>query len=184
MNSTIQTIKNRRSVRKYLPTQIKEEELKEILSCAVHAPTGHNDQPWHFTVVQDKELIGYMGAKTKEMMSKSNVAWIAERGKSQTFNVFHDAPTVIVVSGNTKAYSPLTDYSAAIQNMLLAAESLDLGSCWVGLASHFFSEEEEVKKLNLPAGYKPYYAVCLGYKDSSAKIVIKERKMDVVNYIK
>jgi nitroreductase len=184
MNPTIETIKNRRSVRSYLPQQIKEEELKEILDTAVYAPTGRNHQPWHFTVIQNKEMISKMGAKTKELMSQSKEGWISERGKDLKFNLFYNAPTIIIVSGRKDAYSPLTDCSAAIQNILLAAESLNIGSCWVGLVSHFFSVEEEVAKLEIPDGYEPHYAVCLGYKNPEAKIIMKERKKEVFNYIK
>ena len=184
MNPTIETIKNRRSVRSYLPEQIKEEELKQILDAAIYAPTGRNHQPWHFTTIQNQELIKEMGAKTKEIMSQSKEDWISERGKDPGFNIFYNAPTVIIVSGRKDAYSPLTDCSAAIQNILLTAESLNIGSCWVGLVSHFFSVKEEVAKLNIPENYEPYYAVCLGYKNPEAKIVMKERNEGVVNYIK
>lgn len=181
-NQTIKIIKSRRSIRKYLPEQIKDEELQTILDAAIHAPTGRFDQPWHFTVIQDKDLISFMGAKTKEVMSKSKEEWIKTRGDDKSFNIFYHAPTVIIVSGRKDAYSPLTDCSAAIQNMLLAAQSLNIGSCWIGLVSHFFTLEEEVKKLNIPKGYEPYYAVCLGYPDQEG--ILKERKKDVVNYIK
>ncbi|MBT6774502.1 nitroreductase family protein [Candidatus Woesearchaeota archaeon] len=184
MNQTINIIKNRRSVRSYLAEQIKDEELKQILDSAIYAPTGRNHQPWNFTVIQNQELIKQMGAKTKEVMSKSKEEWISERGKDPGFNTFYNAPTIIIVSGRKNAYSPLTDCSAAIQNILLTAESLNIGSCWVGLVSHFFSVEEEVAKLKIPEGYEPYYAVCLGYKNPDAKVIIKERNKEVVNYIK
>jgi nitroreductase len=184
MNPTIEIIKNRRSVRNYLPQQIKEVELKEILDTAVYAPTGRNHQPWHFTVIQNQELIKRMGAKTKELMSQSKEDWISEKGKDLSFNLFYNAPTVIIVSGRRDAYSPLTDCSAAIQNILLAAESLNIGSCWVGLVSHFFSVKEDVAKLDIPECYEPYYAVCLGYKNPDAEIITKERKKEVFNYIR
>ena len=56
MNQTIDTIKNRRSVRNYRSEQIKDEELEIILETAIYAPTGHNDQPWHFTIVQNQDI--------------------------------------------------------------------------------------------------------------------------------
>ncbi len=184
MNETLEVIKKRRSIHKFLSKQIDDNVLQNILEAAIYAPTGRNQQPWHFTVIQNQELVNFMGRKTKEIMSKSKEDWIAERGKDKNFNIFHGAPTVIIVSGKKDAYSPLTDCSAAIQNMLLAAESLNLGSCWVGLVSHFFSDKEEVAKLNIPENYQPYYAVCLGHKDPTEKMVIKERRKEVINYIK
>ncbi len=182
MNEVLETIKSRRSIRKYRSEQIKNEELDMILEAAIYAPTGHNDQPWHFTVIQNKELIDEMSVKSKDAMAESPVNWMASMGRAENLHLFYNAPTVIVVSGKKDAVSPLVDCCAAIQNMLIAAESLDIGSCWVGLVKFFFENPENVAKFNLPENYEPYYAVCLGYKDSSNNIA-PERKIEVVNYI-
>jgi len=184
MNTVIETIKNRRSIRRYLPEQIKEVELEAILEAGMYAATGHNDQPWHFTVIQNSELINYISSKTKESMAKSPIDWVAQMGSNERLNLFYKAPTVVIVSGKEGTYSPLTDCSAAIQNMAVAAESLNIGSVWIGLVSFFFQDAEEVKKLNIPEGYTPYYALCLGYKDRTKPVATPERKKDVVNYIK
>ena len=184
MNTVIETIKNRRSIRRYLAEQIKESELEAIIEAGIFAATGHNDQPWHFTVIQNSDLINYISEKTKENMAKSPVDWIAQMGGNERLNLFYKAPTIVVVSGKEGTYSPLTDCSAAIQNMAVAAESLNIGSVWVGLVSYFFEDREEVKKLNIPEGYIPYYALCLGYKDTTKPVAVPERKRDVVNYIK
>lgn len=183
MNQVFETIKSRRSTRKYLPKQIKKEELDIILEAGIYAPSGHNDQAWHFTVVQNKELIDLMSEESKKVMAKLPVDWIAKMGRSENLNIFYNAPTVIVVSGKKDATSPFADCCAAIQNMLLAAESIDIGSCWIGLARFFYENPENLKKLNIPEGYEPHYSVSFGYKDSSSNRAPKRNK-DVVNYIK
>jgi nitroreductase len=183
MNPTLETVKNRRSIRKYLPEQIKEEELELIIEAGIYAPSGHNDQPWHFTVIQNKELINLMSDESKKVMSNLPVEWIAKMGKSKLLNIFYHAPTVIVVSGKKDATSPFADCCAAIQNMLIAAESIDIGSCWIGLARFFYENPENLKKLKIPEGYEPHYSVSFGYKDSSSHKA-PERNRDVVNYIK
>ena len=183
MNEVLETIKSRRSIRKYRDEQIKNEEIAMILESAIYAPTGHNDQPWHFTVIQNKELIDEMSVKSKKMMAESPVEWMANMGKAEHLHLFYNAPTVVVVSGKKGAVSPFADCCAAIQNMLVTAESLDIGSCWIGLVKFFFENPENVAKFNLPEDYEPYYAVCLGYKGSSNNVA-PERKRDVVNYIK
>lgn len=183
MNTVIENIKKRRSIRKYLPEQIKETELNEIIEAGMYAPSAHNDQSWHFTVIQNKELIDFISAKTKELMANSEVEWIAKMGKNEKLHVFYDAPTVIIVSGRDGAYSPLIDCSAATQNMILAAESLNIGSCWNGLVRFFFGQKEEISKLNIPEGYTPFYAVSFGYKQVTPGRAL-ERKKDVVSYIK
>lgn len=189
MNSIIEAIKNRRSIRKYLPQQIKEDELNLILEAGIYAPSGHNDQPWHFTVVQNKELLDELNIKSKELMSKANTDWIVKMGENEKYHIFHNAPTVIIVSGEESgneelAYCPMSDCSAAIQNMLLAAHSIGVASCWVGLTSFVFEIKEEMQKLNIPQGYKPLFAVTLGYSAITKEIKPLPRRENVINYIK
>jgi len=98
MNEAMRVIKSRRSVRAFLPDQIKDEELKAILEAGVHAPSGQNTQPWFFTVLQNPGLIGKVNdwiieeakyvpnSKAREIASTPNAA------------IFRKAPTVIIVS--------------------------------------------------------------------------------------
>lgn len=205
-NTVLKTIKNRRSVRKYQNEQIKQEKLDIILEAGIYAPSGHNDQPWHFTVIQDKELIEHMNTETKNNMANAPIDWVENMGKNKELHIYHDAPTVIVFSGRKNALAPLIDCSAAAQNMLLAAKSLNIGSCWVGLAKFFFQNPENAEKLdlasffqttikdmyipenatkvNIPEEYEPYFAVTLGYPESTKEIPAPKRKSDVVDYIK
>ncbi|MDF2500373.1 MAG: nitroreductase [Anaerosporomusa subterranea] len=191
-------IKRRRSIRKYMPEQIKDAELAAILEAAAYAPSGHNSQPWHFTVVQNKELIDSISNNAKQVMITSPLEKAQRLGSSENYHLLHNAPTVIIVSGDTEAksplelphhafgsYTPLADCAAAIENMLLAAESIGLGSCWVGLVNYFFILGDEVAKLGIPAQYQPLFAVCLGYKDPAlVGAVAAKRKADCVNYIR
>lgn len=147
MNQVIETIKNRRSVREYQETQITDEELEKILESAIHAPTGHNDQPWHFTILQDKDLINQINDGAKEVMSQMDVKWISQMGQTENLHIFHKAPTVIIVSARKDAVTPIPDCSAAVQNMLLSAESMDIGSCWIGFAKFHFLKIENRKNL-------------------------------------
>lgn len=184
MNQIIQTILDRKSIRKYTSEQIKDEELNLILECALKAPTGHNDQPWHFTVIQSKEVIDELSRKTKELMSKSGVDWIEKMGNNEKFHLFHNAPTIIIASAKMDSYSPYADISAAIENMMISAWSMGIGSCWVGLTSYLFEIKEEVRKLNIPEDYTPMYTVTLGYPDPTKEFRTPERNKEVINYIK
>lgn len=185
MNDVIKVIKNRRSVRLYRKEQIKEEELQIILESGLWAPSGHNAQPWHITVVQNRELISHMSDIATQDMSQSPLEWVARMGRSGR-NLFYNAPTVLIVSGKKEdeaMMNSVVDCSAAIQNIILAAESLDIGSCWIGLIRFFFAHEEEVQKLDIPEGYKPLYAVCLGYK-ARLNGRAPKRKSGTVSYIR
>jgi nitroreductase len=184
MNEVLKTIKNRRSIRSYKQEQIRQEELDLILEAGIYAPSAHNDQPWHFTVIQNKEVILSISNKSKELMAKCDIDWMKRIGEDPKTNIIHNAPTLIIVSGDKNAVSPKVDCSAAIQNMLLAAESLTIGSTWLGLVKFFFTLEEEVKALGIPEGYEAYYGVALGYKATEKEIFPPKRKSDVVNYVK
>lgn len=170
MNDVLLNIQNRRSVRKYGSEQIKREELDQILEAAIAAPSACNEQPWFLTIIQNSDIIKEISSKTLEEMKKSPEQWIQDMGEKCKC-VFYNAPTVIVVSGKDEGYSPITDCSAAIQNMLLAAESLNIGSVWIGLTDHYFRAVENYReKLSIPNGYTAFYTVALGYKlDNTVK---------------
>lgn len=76
------------------------------------------------------------------------------------------------------------DCAAAIQNMLIAAESMDIGSVWLGLVKFFFKEEGAMDKLGIPDNYQPYYGVALGYKAIEKELTAPKRNLDVVTYIR
>ncbi|MCB2297462.1 nitroreductase family protein [Clostridium tagluense] len=182
-NQVLKVIENRRSTRKYTDKQIGEEELQIILAAGIQAPTANNSQPWHFTVIQNKEMISHISDKSKEVMRQSDDEGIVNIGKNAV-NIFYNAPTLIIVSGKEDVSSSLVDCSAAIENMLIASESIGLGTVWVGLVGFFFSLSDEVKKLELPNGYKPFYAVAIGHKANDTILGPSKRKKDVINYIR
>lgn len=184
MNEVLKAIKNRRSVRSYLPEQIKQEDLELIIEAGIYAPTAHNDQPWHFTIIQNKETIRYISDKSKELMVKSETEWMRNMGSNPKIDLTYNAPTLIIVSGKKDALAPKIDCSAAIENMLIAAESLNIGSVWLGLVTFFLKLEAEVKKLGIPEGYEPYYGVALGYKATEKELIAPKRNLNVVNYIR
>ena len=183
MNQIIETIKNRRSVRQYSPEQIKDEELESILEAAIYAPTGHNDQPWHFTIVQNKDLINEINDGAKKVMKGMEMEWISKLGTVKEFNIFHRAPTALIISGKKDATTPIVDCAAAVQNILLAAESLDIGSCWIGFAKFFFLDPDNMKKFNIPEDHEVHFGVALGYKVNENPQA-PERNQKVYNYFR
>lgn len=184
MNEVLQAIKSRRSVRKYKEDQIKEEELDAILEAGMYAPTAGNEQPWHFTVVQNPELLRHINEKVREQMVKSEHEMLRRMGSNPAFQATYDAPTLIIVSGKKDGMAWQADCSAAIQNMMLAAESLNLGSVWLGMLKQLFLLEDEVAKLGIPVGYEPFYGVSIGYKVNEKSAEAPKRNRDVVNYIR
>jgi nitroreductase len=162
MNDVLKIISARRSTRQFRPEQITDAELHTILEAGLQAPTGHNDQSCYLTVVQNRERIKELSDGSKIEMQKIPVDWIANLGRNEKFNIFYNAPTVVLVAGRKDAISPVPDACAAIQNMLIAAESLHLGSCWIGFAHFYFSSPERLQSIGIPDGYAVHFGVALG----------------------
>lgn len=186
MNEILKVIRNRRSTRNFLPDQIKESDLKNILDAGIYAPSATNKQPWHFTVVQNKDLIDRLNYSFKEFAKKSDNDYLRKFGNNENFHVFYNSPTVILVSGDeTNRYSPI-DCAAAVENMLIAGESLGVGSCWIGFIEYLLNSEEGkgfLKELQIPEGFRQIHAVSLGYKKGTSTNG-PSRKENTITYIK
>lgn len=183
MNEVINAIKSRRSVRAYKPGKLRKEEIDAIIEAGIYAPSGHNAQPWHFTVIVDRAVISEINAKAKEKMAKINVDWIQRIAANPDADITHKAPALIIISAKKDAITGDTDCAAAMQNMMLAAESLNIGSCWMGLVGFLFGDEELMRVFGVPEGYKAVQASVFGYKQDETKREGPKRNRDVVNYI-
>lgn len=186
MNEVIQNILNRRSVRVYSDEQVKQEDLELILKAGLYSPSGCNMQPWHFTVVQNIEIINILNSESKKELLKSDNEHFKNLATNEKYNLFYDAPTIIIISGEKAAISTQTDCAAATENMLLAAESLGVGTCWIGLVGYLFKSEraqEYIKMFRIPEGYEPYYGITLGYK-KFPNPEPQPRRENTVNYMK
>ena len=147
-----EAIKSRRSIRTYTREEVPEEDVEKLIEAARWAPSAGNIQPWEFIIVRD--------TATKRRLSAAAL--------DQTF--IEEAPVVIVVCANTMesrwGYGSrgvnlycLQDTAAAIQNILLAACALGLGTCWVGA----FQEEEARAALKVPRGVRPIAIIPVGH---------------------
>jgi len=186
MNETLKNIRNRRSIRAFQSEQIKDEELHAIIEAAIYAPSATNLQPWHFTVIQNKELLDRLSEAFKKLAKNSSIEYIKRFADNDSFHVFYNAPTVVIASGEINSKSAPVDCAAAVENMHIAAESLGIGSCWIGLISFVLNSEEGkefMKELEIPQGFKQIHAVALGYKKNQYTNA-PARRENTVNYIR
>ena len=183
MNEVLKTIARRRSTRRFKADQIGPEELEAILAAGLQAPTAHNDQSCYFIVVQDPRLIEEMSEGSKTEMRKAPIDWIAGAGRAEGYNIYYAAPTVIIVATRRDAVIPEADASAAIENMMIAAESLGIGSCWIGFAKFYFARPESARRLEVPDGYEVRYGVALGYRPEGAGSQAPARKREKYYHI-
>ncbi len=147
-----EAIRNRRSIRAFERREVSEEQINGLIDLARHAPSAGNIQPWEFIIVRSLEI--------KQRLSTAAL--------NQTF--IEEAPVVIVVCANEtrseRGYGSrginlycIQDTAAAIENMLLAACAMGLGTCWVGA----FREEMVRKSLNTPSHFRPVAIIAIGY---------------------
>ncbi len=185
MNDTIQAIKSRRSIRVFQSDQIKSHELEAIIEAGLFAPSAMNQQPWHVTVVQNPELLSSINHDAKSELARQEEDYLRKFGENGAFNILYNAPTAIIVSAASNSHYAPTDCAALTQNILLAAESLNIGSCWIGLANFALKGEKASdykKQLELPEGFDPCFTIALGYKKTTTTAA-PERKVNTVNYV-
>lgn len=185
MNETIRVIKSRRSIRKFKPMQVPDAELQEILECAILAPSAMNQQKWHFTVIQNRNVLNEMIDVMKESMLNSGIEFLASRAKDPNFDPFGGAPTVILVTGDKKARFVEVDCALAAENIMIAAEALGLGSHIMTSTELIFASEKGRKlksRLGVPEGYEHICTIALGYKDEEPEA--RPRRRDVINFVK
>jgi nitroreductase len=145
-----------------------------------------NQQKWHFTIIQNRETLEKLAKTAVENMLKSPIPFFVERAKDPNFNVFNRAPTVVVITADEKAGFTDLDCGMAAQNITLAAESLEINSCVMGLPSAIFEGDnaDAIKKeLGIPAGYRFVISIALGYRDMETPPA-PPRNRDIINYIR
>lgn len=173
MNEVMKTIMERRSIRCFSDRSVEREKIDEIVSAGQYAPSGMNRQERIFIVVSDKRKREELGKINASVMGSSS-------------DPFYGAPVVIIVAAKKDSFTGVYDASASIENMLLAAASLSLGSCWVFRAKEEL-ESEWGRKLLRECGINDEYVgvgnVALGYYDESKKPQPSPRKDNCVFFI-
>ncbi len=156
-NETLECLKTRRSIRKYQTKQVEEEQLQAILEAATYAPTGAGKQSPVIVVIQDPELIS--------KISKMNAAVAG----MENMDPFYGAPTVAIVLADHTAIPTWQEDAALVAgNLLNAAHSVGVDSCYIFRAKEVFSSEEGLallKEWGLNENYIGVANCILGYRD-------------------
>ncbi len=177
-NEVIEAILSRRSIRKYLDRQVEHEKLALIAKCGINAPSGMNLQPWAVRVVENQDFI----KATTEIFRKENPEQVKRDANFK--NMYRNAPNIIVVA--TPKDGALLDAGMMGENMMLAAQSLGLGTCCLGGPVRFLQSSEACKpylaQLNLPEGYEIRYILAVGYPDETPEA--KPREESKIEFVK
>ena len=179
VNPVLSSIMARRSIRKYLDKPVEHEKLELIARAGINAPSGVNRQPWIVRVVEDQKLI----AEVTEVYKQENAEQV-KRDKDFK-NMFRNAPNLICVCTPANGGGEL-DAGLLGENILLAAQSLGLGTCCLGGPVRFLLSNEKCKffldRLDIPSDYKLNYIIAIGYPDEQPDA--KPRDASKVKYIK
>ncbi len=154
MNDVIKCMKERRSIRKFKPEQIKEEELQAILEAGKYAPCGMGVQSAVMVVIQEKELRDKIAKLNGQVMGSDS-------------DPFYGAPTVVVVFVEKNKRICVEDGSVIMANLLNAAHSVGVDSCWIHRAKEVFEGDEGAELLK-QWGLEGYVGIAnciLGYGD-------------------
>lgn len=170
MNETIQNILDRRSIRSYLPIPVEKEKIKAVVECGQYAPTAMGRQPWHFTVITNRQVLDKITAENKQIMLHSPNEGTRFRAQDPSYDSFRGAPVAVIISGEKSSNFAAADCANAMENMAIAAQSLGLGSCY--LASFKIALEAPegnylLKELKIPSDFTPLYALALGYSNEA-----------------
>ncbi len=153
MNEIIKAIKTRRSVKSYKPDAVPTELIDAVLEAGTYAPTGRNMQSPIIIAVTDKE--------TRDKLSRLNAEVMGAES-----DPFYGAPAVLVVLADKTLSTYLYDGSLVMENMMLAAHSLGLGSCWIHRAREVFNTDEGkniLRDLGIEGEYEGIGNCILGY---------------------
>lgn len=172
-NETLNTLLTRRSIRKYKSDQITKEELDTVLKAGTYAPTAKNLQMPVIVAVQDPDSIKWLNDQSSFYTGGANKT------------PYYNAPTIILVLVPEGHPLRIEDGSAVITNMLNAAHSIGLGSCWINRTQNIFESpegKEMLEKWGLPTNLGGVASMSLGYADTENPEA-KPRKDDYIHYI-
>ena len=175
----IEAILTRRSTRNYRPDAVEAEKLEQVLNAAKQAPSGGNSQTNHFLVIHNSEVICKLAAMAQEAFARmeitedtykslKNSITLSKRG---SYVFCYNAPVLIVVANQKDYGNNMADCACAIENMMIAANALDLGSCWINQLK-WLNEDPEIvdylRALGMKEGERVYGSVIIGYPASDS----------------
>ncbi len=175
--NALDAIMTRRSTRSYKPAAVEPEKLQQIIDAGRHAPSGGNNQTCHFFVVQNPEVLKKLAALAENAFAKMEVTPETYSSLKMSINlskkggyVFHyNAPVLIIVANQKNYGNNMADSAVAVENMFIAANALDLGSCWINQL-HWLTEDAEIlsylRELGLKENERVYASLVVGYAKS------------------
>lgn len=166
MNEVIKSILTRRSTRDFNDELVKKSDIEMILKTAIYAPSGQNRQTGKYIAIMNQDLILELAKIIEEVLER------------KAYN-FYKAKVLILTTNQKESIWGRDDCACAMQNMMLAAHSLDIGSVWI---NQVYQSCENPKmralldKIGVPSDYIVYGVCALGYSDSTPLGIISKKE--------
>ena len=175
-----EAIKGRRAVREFTAQPVDEAAIRRLIDAAVQAPSAVNQQPWTFTIVRDRAVLDRLSSEAKAFMLRTlpadaHAAHLRPILADPAVQIFHQAPTLVVISAAAQGAWVVEDCALAAQNLMLAAHATGLGTCWIGFAQTYLNTPQGKQLLDLPPAWVSVAPIIVGHpKAPSPGIARKE----------
>ena len=190
-------IRTRHSTRKFLQKPVEKEKLEQVIEAGRFAPSGGNNQTTHFIVIQNTAVLTELARIAREEFAKmelapdtyASLAKAIQLSKKGSYVFHYNAPVLILTANRIGYGNNMADCSCAVENMMLMANALDLGSCWINQINWLNENPAMVaylKRLGMQDGETVYVSMALGYPDSEDGLPFRrvvERKGNPVTFI-
>ena len=176
--NTFENIITRRSTKKYLDKEVSQELLEKIIETGRYAPSGGNSQSNHFLVIQNKQIIDHLVKMVEKAFSQMEITENMYRSLQNSINlskkggyVFcYNAPVLIIVANKKDYGNNQADCALALENMMLEANELDLGSCYINQLK-WLNEDQKIlsylQSLGMNEDERVYDSLIVGYPDTN-----------------
>ena len=161
-------IYHRRAVREFTEASVERAQIDRLIEAAIQAPNAMDKQRWAFVIIRDRTLLARISSEAKKltlamMGPDPRLSQFRDHLSSPHFNIFYDAPALLVICGTENDAFVDQDCCLAAQNLMLAAHGDGLGTCWIGFAEAWLNQAEARRELGMPPNYRPVAPIILGH---------------------
>ena len=195
--TTLEAIKTRRSTRRFSDKSVEQEKLDKVIEAGHYAPSGGNSQTCHFIVVRNKEVLANLAELAQTAFAKmentegmyKSIANSIRASKKGNYVFHYDPDTLIIVANQNDYGNNIADCACALENMMIVANELDLGSVWINQLRWLNEDEtllEYERTLGLEDNERIYGTLAVGYADTEDGLPCRkplERTGNKVTYI-
>jgi nitroreductase len=168
-NNILQAFFDRKSIRKYKDTPVSKEQIERLVEVALISPSSRNGQPWHLTVLTNKDLIARWEKEIVQHFIDENEEWAVKHMESRNNKVFYDAPVAFVI---TMTEGSGIDVGIMVQSIAIAAKAMGLDSVILGFPRVTFLDKYEgkwQKELGIPEDHVYGVSIAVGYADEKGR---------------